>query len=150
MEFIELLIEHQASTRQCLGLKVQILQRKKWVTQIHLGPESEGTSHTVQDGETQGFDCHRRLNCGQASLTSPCSPMIRSCPVAWLSFFILPFFLTSASLGLEWCVAPFLVPRFCQTKRKVRVHCPAHCSPSPSSGWVWGLTKVTLESWGVE
>lgn len=51
VEFIELLIKHQASTRQCLGLKVQILQGKKWEALIHLGPESEVTSHAVQDGD---------------------------------------------------------------------------------------------------
>lgn len=43
---------------------------------------------------------------------SPCSPMIRSCSAVWLSFFILPFFFTSARLGLERSMALFLTPRF--------------------------------------
>lgn len=46
-------------------------------------------------------------------------------------------------------MAPFLTPRFCQTERRVRFQCVAHCS-SPRIGQVWGLTEVTLESWGGE
>lgn len=122
--------------------------KKKRETFIHLGSESEVTSRNVQDGEPQGFDSHRRLNYGQAPLTSPCIPSISSCSAAWLSFFILPFFFTSASLGLERSPVPFLTPGFCQRERKVRVHCTAYCSPSPSPGRVWGLTEMMLESWG--
>lgn len=107
--------------RSCRG-------KKKRTYRSISGPESEGT---VQGWEPLGFDCHRSLNCSQALLTIPCSPAIRSSSIAWPSFFILPFFFTSARLGMERGTAPFLMFRFCESERRVRVQGMTNLLPLP-------------------
>lgn len=103
-------------------------EKKKRTYRSISGPESEGT---VQGWEPLGLDCHTSLNCSQALLTIPCSPAIRSSSIAWPSFFILPFFFTSARLGMERGTAPFLMFRFCESERRVRVQGMTNLLPLP-------------------